>query len=258
MQNKLICLNKNDQFIRQFSQGSNLPLQDLDVIPDDPIIFRGILKKDLIKERLATGKTFYYMDSGYVGNYPYRENPEGKKLYFRIVKNGLQHDKIIDRPDDRWRKLNFSIESWKSGDHILLVLPSEKPCKFYDIDLDSWTRDTINTLKTYTDRPIKVRQKQSRKNRIENTIYQDLNGAHAMVTFNSIAAVESVLYGIPAFTLAPTAADPVCDKDLSLIETPTYCSDDKRYLWACHLAYGQYHIREIKNGNAYRMLNENS
>lgn len=256
MQNKLICLNKNDHFIRQFAQGSNLPLQDLDVIPDDPIIFRGILKKELIKERLATGKTFYYMDSGYVGNYPYSENPEGKKLYFRIVKNGLQHDKIIDRPDDRWRKLKFPIEPWKSGDHILLVLPSEKPCKFYDIDLDSWITETINTLKTYTDRPIKIRHKQPRNNRLQHTIYEDLNGAHAMVTFNSIAAVESVLYGIPAFTLAPTAADPVCDKELSLIETPTQYSDEKRYRWACHIAYGQYHIREIKSGKAYEMLNE--
>jgi hypothetical protein len=256
MLNKLICLNKNDRFIRQFAQGANLPLQDLDVIPDDPILFRGILKKDIIKDRLANGKLFYYMDSGYVGNYPYSRNFDGKKLYFRIVKNALQHSEIIDRPDDRWKKLKYPIEPWKSGDHILLVLPSEKPCKFYDIELDSWTTSTINTLKTYTDRPIKIRYKQPRNIRKVNTIYDDLKGAHAMVTFNSIAAVESILYGIPAFTLAPTAADPVCDKDLSQIETPTRCNDNKRYQWACHIAYGQFHIREIRSGKAYEMLNE--
>jgi len=74
------------------------------------------------------------------------------------------------------------------------------------------------------------------------------------VTYQSIAAVESVLYGVPAFTLAPTAADPVCDKDLSLIEHPTVQDNDKIYKWACHLAYGQFHIDELKNRTAYRLL----
>ena len=56
--------------------------------------------------------------------------------------------------------------------------------------------------------------------------------------------------------MAPTAADPVCDKDLSLIENPTVQDKDKIYKWACHLAYGQFHINEMKTGEAWRMLNE--
>ena len=126
--------------------------------------------------------------------------------------------------------------------------------QFYGIDKDRWIADTIAQIKLYTDRPIVVRDKAPRPQRITRTIFEDLNNCHAMVTYQSIAAIESVLYGVPAFTLAPTAADPVCDKDISLIENPTLQDMDKIYKWACHLAYGQFHIDELKNGNAYRIL----
>ena len=76
---------------------------------------------------------------------------------------------------------------------------------------------------------------------------------------DSVFKLESVISGVPAFTLAPTAADPVCDKDLRKLENPTLQHKDKLHAWAHHLAYGQFHISEIKNGTAYRILmNESS
>jgi hypothetical protein len=213
-------------------------------------------KRKLIRECQEKNHTFYYMDSGYVGNYKSTANPHGWKLYHRIVKNDVQHNKIIDRPDDRWRKLDYPIFKRKQGNHILLVTPSEKPCKFYGIDRDSWVNETVAEIKKHTDRPIVIRDKAVRQQRITKTIFEDLENCHALVTYQSIAAIESVLYGVPAFTLAPTAADTVCDKDLILIETPTQQDKDKIYKWACHLAYGQFHIDEFKNGIAWRLLNE--
>ena len=254
----MICLSKNlnDQYVNKFAEGSNLPIQDYnDPIPDGPIMIRSIMKRDLIQERWKTGKPFYYMDSGYFGNFKSPLNPQGLKFYHRIVYNNLQHDKIIDRPADRWRSFGIDIKVPRSGGkHILLVLPSEKPCKFYDIDLDEWTEQTIHEIKRHTDRPIKIRQKASRTQRLKNTIYTDLKNCHAMVTYQSIAAVESVIAGVPAFTLAPTAADPVCDKDLSKIENPSIQHKDKLHAWAHHLAYGQFHTKEFTDGHAYRQL----
>jgi len=255
--NNMICLSKNlnDEYVNMFAQGANLPVQDYDTdFGNDPILIRSMGKKRLIHDCWESSHTFYYMDSGYVGNYRSRSNPYGRKLWHRIVKNDVQHSEIIDRPNDRWRKLNYPIHKRKQGSHILLVTPSEKPCKFYGIDRDAWIADTVAEIKKYTNRTIVVRNKAIRQQRIDNTIFEDLANCHALVTYQSIAAVESVLYGVPAFTLAPTAADPVCDKDLSLIEYPSQQDEDKVYKWACHLAYGQYHIDELKDGTAYRML----
>jgi len=253
----MICLSKNltDEYINMFAQGANLPIQDYNNdFGHEDILIRSMGKRKLIKWCWENKHTFYYMDSGYVGNYRSKTNPYGWKLWHRIVKNDVQHKEIIDRPDDRWKRLDYPIENRKQGRHILLVTPSEKPCKFYGIDKDMWIMNTITEIKKYTDRPIVVRDKAPRTQRIVKTIFDDLKDAHATVTYQSIAAVESILYGVPAFTLAPTAADPVCDKDLSLIEDPTVHDKDKIYKWACHLAYGQFHVDEFKNGTAYRIL----
>lgn len=253
----MICLSKNltDEYVNMFGKGSKLPIEDYTYdFGNKPILIRSMGKRKLIKQCWENNHTFYYMDSGYVGNYKSKSNPHGWKLWHRIVKNNIQHTEIIDRPDDRWKRLDYPIENRKQGKHILLVTPSEKPCKFYGINKDNWVQDTLTEIKKYTDRSVVIRDKAPRQQRITRTIFEDLYDCHALVTYQSIAAVESVLYGVPAFTLAPTAADPVCDKDLSLIEHPTQQDQDKIYKWACHLAYGQFHIDELKNGTAYRLL----
>lgn len=253
----MICLSKNltDQYVNMFAKGADLPLQDYQTeFGNDSILIRSMSKRKLIKWCWKNNHTFYFMDSGYVGNYSSDDNPHAWKLWHRIVKNDVQHDTIIERPDDRWKKLNYPIHNRKSGKHILLVTPSEKPCKFYGISRQFWIDETIRLIRKYTDRPIKVREKSPRTTRVLSTIFSDLEDCHAMITYQSVAAVESVLYGVPAFALAPTAANPVCDHDLALIETPTIQDADKIHKWAHHLAYGQFHVEELKNGNAYRIL----
>jgi len=253
----MICLSKNltDEYINMFAKGANLPIEDYEFdFKKEPIMIRSMGKKKLIHWCWENNHKFYYMDSGYIGNYKSQSNPHGWKFWHRIVKNDVQHNKIIDRPDDRWKRLDYPIEKRKQGKHILLVTPSEKPCKFYGINKDNWINETIAEIKKHTDRPIIVRDKAPRQERITKTIFEDLNNCHALVTYQSIAAVESVLYGVPAFTLAPTAADPVANKDLTKIENPEFADNDTVNKWAHHLAYGQFHISEMKNGTAYNIL----
>ena len=213
-------MGEGNGVLELFSDGSNGEVIrgefDFDAEPHIPIAFRGIQKKKLIHKCWDTKRLFYFMDTGYFANYATPSNPKAFKRWHRIVKNNVQHlGKVEDRPSDRWERLQreFPKLQWpgwkKNGRSILIVTPSDKPCKFYDINAEQWLENTISTLKQYTDRPIVVRNKP--ETRIERaqyyTIYDQMDeDVFALVTFNSNAATESIFHGIPAFVLAPTHA----------------------------------------------------
>jgi hypothetical protein len=263
----MIFLSKDgqDPYINSFASGCGYKSISTDDFvyenSNDPIVLRGILKHKIMKQCWDDHRTFYYVDTGYFGNEKTQSNPSGWKYWHRIVKNNLQHGEIISRPDDRFRKFNKKFTAWKkTGSKILIAAPDEKPCKFYGTTQEQWIENTVAEIKKHTDRPIEVRQRAPKRiDRIlTNTLQQALDDdVFALVTFNSVAAIESVFHGIPAFTLAPAnAASPVALQDLSQIENPYYADQDKLYAWACHLAYGQFHVSELKNGSALSMLKE--
>lgn len=251
----MIFLSKDgqDEYINRFAQGcGTVAVSDFDYKKtQDPIVLRGILKHKLMKRCWRDQRDFYYMDTGYFGNGRW-------KTWHRIVKNNLQHGDIVPRPSDRWERIKKKFQPWQSGSKIVIAAPDEKPCKFYNVELQDWIDQTVATLKQHTDRPIVIRQRaRLRIDRIQNdTLEQALVDAHALVTFNSVAAVEAVFLGVPVFTLAPNAAAPVGSQDLSLIENPYRPNQDKLHAWACHLAYGQFHNDELSNGIAARILFE--
>jgi hypothetical protein len=261
----MIFLSKGgeDPYINDFAKGCGAsPVSTDDFIYEDsvePIVLRGILKKKIIRQCWKDNRDFFYMDTGYFGNEVSKQNPNGWKYYHRIVKNNLQHERIINRPSDRFARFGKKINPWKtSGTKILIACPDEKPCKFYDEDLDAWLEHTISKIKSNTDRPIEIRKRE--KNRMKRTVEKPFlealnDDVFALVTYNSNAAVESIFHGIPAFVTAPVhAAKPVCRTDLKKIETPYYADNDLRHAWACHLAYGQFHINEIRSGIAKELM----
>jgi hypothetical protein len=263
----MIFLSKdgNDDFINQFAKGCNASVVSTDDFiyesSTDAIVLRGILKYKIMKQCWKDGRTFYYMDTGYFGNERTVKNPNGWKFWHRIVKNDLQHGNIVPRPDDRFKKFNKTFTPWKKdGRKILVAAPDEKPCKFYGVTKDQWLIDTVAKIKEYTDRPVEIRERAAKRiDRIANDTLQNAldNDVFALVTFNSVAAIESVFYGIPAFTMAPAnAASPVALQDLSKINEPYYPDSDKLYAWGCHLAYGQFHTSEMASGHAKELLEE--
>lgn len=260
-----IFLNKNncDEYIEMFAAGSGVAPTCLETWRYEdstaPLIIRGIMKHKIIKRCWQDHRQFYYMDSGYLGNRPNKKNPGGWKHWHRIVPNDLQHGSVIDRPADRFNQLNIKINSKQTGGRdILLVAPDEKPCVFYGTTLEEWMHNTLSQLKQYTDRPIRVRERPVSRMDRKTQVAQDwLTDVHAVVTFNSTAATECVLAGVPVFVTAPAnAACPMSNLDLCNIEKPWFPDSDQIYKWACHLAYGQFHIDELANGAAAAILKE--
>lgn len=260
-----IFLNKNnsDEYIHMFARGCGVDATCLETWnyedSTDPLVLRGIMKHKIIKRCWEDKRPFYYMDTGYFGNRPGPSNPNGWKFWHRVVPNNLQHDTVIARPADRWQRLRIKMRPKQNHSrNILLVAPDEKPCSFYNTTLDQWMSNTIETLKKYTDRPIVVRERPaSRWDRKTQKAEDWLMDVHAVVTFNSSAATESILAGVPVFINAPcNAAKPVSNLDFSKIEAPWFPTDDERHAWACHLAYGQFHTTELADGTAQRILQE--
>ena len=224
-----------------------------------PVAFRSMVNRKVVKACEEQGRKFYYIDTGYLGN------RQKRKVYHRVVVNGMQHSNFKEVPDDRFEYLinnegltYLRFPGWKKkGGPILLVTPSEKPCKFYGITRDQWVEDTMHTIRQNTDRAIIVRDKGLRRDRVGNgALYNQLDDddIFAVVTYNSIAATEAIGYGVPAFTGAPGIADMLCEKDLTKIETPKYADTQLVNKWQHWIAYCQYTTFEMAHGKALKLI----
>lgn len=231
-----------------------------------PLVVRGVIKKDHVNRCIETGRDFYYIDTGYLGNFISPGNPGGKKIWHRVVKNENQHSKIRTVPTDRWEKLleqdpSLDWKGWKNyNKKILLVMPNPKACRYYGIDYDTWVKETTAKIEKYSNLPIEVRIKGSRSARIkEYTIYDALDsGTYATVTMNSMAAMESVVHGIPAFVSVPCAASPLASTKIKNLSNPFKPNEKVIQQQCASLAYGQFTIEEIENGTAYELTEKYS
>lgn len=232
----------------------------------DPILVRGITTGSYIKHAANNNRDFYFIETGYLGNYRSENNQTGRKVFHRIEKNAMQQRRFLDVPDDRWQALcqfnpELNYRGWrnKPGSKILLIMSTEKPFEFYGHDKDEWVANTIATIKAHSDRPIVIKDKPGRSERTTTAnIYDALeDDIFAVVTYNSIAAIEAIQAGIPSFSMAPTAASHITTNDLSLIDHPPLVDEDIVYKWLSSLAYGQFSIDEIVTGRAWELVQEN-
>jgi len=110
----------------------------------------------------------------------------------------------------------------------------------------NWSKRTANLLRTKTDRPIVIRDKESKL-----SLYDELKDAHCLVAHGSIAAVEAVVMGTPVFVDKESAAALVGRIGFDDLENPVY---PERQQWLNSLAYHQWNETELIDGTLWKMI----
>ena len=245
-----------DPYLRSFITGSGGQLSTWEKHSNEmtPVVLRGVVRRKEMTACRAAGRDFYYIDTGYFGNVR-------KKTYHRITRNDVQNiGPIIDRPGDRLAATGVQGRKFRGGTNILIAPPSQKLLNLYDIVLEDWLESVQTEIRAHTDRPIVIRTKQGRSARVttdtmEMALDQDV---HCLVTYSSIAAGEALLLGKPAITLGPNAAAALCSQSLDAINDPYVPTLDEVHAWARHMAYCQFTEAEMRDGTAWRILNEHA
>jgi hypothetical protein len=221
----------------------------LDKLPTDIIPIVGCQPEStpLIEKWRKSGRTWIYWDRGYCRRVFATWLPRGDNGgYYRWHINSFQLGRVGKFPDDRWKSMRTELRPWsRNGKHIVIAAPTRTYARFHRCE--GWIADTIDALARVTDRQLVIRDKESKR-----PLQTDLQGAHALVTHGSIAAVEAVILGCPAFVHADSAASLMGSTDLSMIEKPKY---PDRQAWLNALCYSQFNESELVDGTLWRLIN---
>lgn len=183
----------------------------------------------VIEQARIAGDPWFYVDHGYFK----RGHTDG---YYRVTFRGHQKAVIEDRPADRWDALKSPLWKTPKGPDVVMVPPTPNVQGTFG---PYWPPD-LNTS-----RAVLVSKKNGKP------WFEKFKSAHMLVTYNSIAAVEAVMRGVPVMTFGESAAQVFSSPS---VEDPFVPDEASRARWAHSLAYGQFTINEMQDGTAWRVL----
>ena len=208
----------------------------------------------MVKKLEARKHNYWFTDTPYFGRFD-NNNLKPDNHYWRICRNKIHASYIKMCKSDRFDKFGIKIKAPNFKGSYVLVCPSSSGIHDY-LDRPNWTKETVEQIKRYTDRPIRLRHKprgRGTSGPSEATIplSEDLKDAWCVVTSCSIVAVEAQCMGIPVICDEKSFAKEVGGQELADIENPFFvgCED-----WLYSLAYQQFTPEEIANGKAVEIL----
>ena len=244
-----------DPYVLGFSIGCNGTYHRTDTFNSfvkEPCLFRGMGKSPQIKQCIENNIDWYYIDTGYLGNDKF-------KTWHRISKNNFQVQRIMDIKDSqlvpeditRFEKNFGTIKpgARSFGNKILIAPPSQKVFNHFGGEAEKYTNKLVEKIKKLTDREIEIRHKAGRSERLGFSVQDQLRTGeyHCVVTFNSIASIESVLVGMPAIVLGPNAGECLSETKLENIEEPYYPDFDKIRNHIFYLSCCQFTSEEMQS-----------
>jgi len=222
----------------------------------NPVAVVGTLRgaEEVIWECQKRLHPFYYMDHAYFGaTRNYEPGPNG--MLYRLIKNQMQlnYTLELEKEDLKRIKKYKPIDRkpfTKSGEHIILCPPTEAITRLYKIENEKvWTENKITEIKKYTDRKVIVRNKTTKI-----PLEDQLKNAYCMVSYQSTAAIQAILNGVPSFCSEVSAARELSELELENIDSPHYPDDDLVNQWIEGLLACQFSMEEIKSGEAVSIV----
>jgi len=219
-----------------------------------PMVYSGISKTAAKTQAEKHGLDYWNIDTGYLGNRRF-------KTWFRITKNGFQVTiPIQSRPNDRLKRLQVDRTQFRRGNKIMIIPIDGKVSGAYKIpDPDTWLQQTIDTIKTHTDREIVVRHRPvSREVRVTSDLFVDAlqNDVNAVVVWASNCGVEAATHGIPVVSQGPSACTQISGR-MEQIDNLPAIDTEVQEMWLRWLSYNQFSNPEAESGIAWRILQEN-
>lgn len=234
------------------------------VLRDGPVAMFGEHSwwKTLAKVR-AEGRTWYYGDHAYFG----------RNHYYRITKNALQvsgtdFDKNPEANAARLAEVSAYVKKhkitdgiqiyekpqWNPDGFILVCPPTTWLSERSGFTQQEWIDQTVATLKTVTDRPLKIREKPKGPNRNPAPLLAAMKGARCAVTYTSNVATEVMLGGFPCITTGPHPANVFGNTSLYDVAKPYLPSPATLRSWAGWLCRNQWTAAEIQRGDAWKVI----
>ena len=236
---------------------------------------------------LHSGRPYLVMESNIFRKNSFPPDIPSKAYYrlgwFHFLRQGNFNNQ--DCPSDRWRILqdtqNLEVRPWKNQDgYVLLALqkPGDSTLNSLYENFDTyqdWIAYAIDLIRKFTDSDIVIRPHYTVTKidvnkfvapRVkistrwqDRTIYeggdglqQDLDGARAVVSYNSNCLVESTLAGVPSFPLSDESVVWDISNRIQDLNRPKL--DIDRNQWLYNAAYMVWTLDEINQGAAWNHL----
>lgn len=248
---------KKDKWVGPFVEflgGRMASMEEIYANTTVPMAFSGISKSAALSQARKHNLDWWYIDTGYMGNYI-------DKIWFRITKNSHQNVYAIQQRDNqRLKRLRIDRSQYQRGSKILIVPPDAKVCSCYNLpEPDQWIKDTTNLIKQYTDRPVEIRHRPaSRQSRVQTDTFANAlqNDVNAVVVWTSNCGTEAVQHGIPVVSLGPSSVTQL-SQSIEQIDNLTDLAHDRVEELLRWLSYNQFTLAEMRNGIAWQILQEN-
>lgn len=244
-----------------FAEGLKRHGWHVDMMPEpapgnsDLLVLWGTRRQAAIQQHLREGGEVCILERGYIGDrFAWTSVSFGGQLNGRADFRGVRND-----PARFERHFGSLMRPWRRKEGYALLIgqvPGDMSLAGVNGSLDGWYAEAAAALADrgyevrFRPHPVAVQRGKrfaapSGASVIGGTLEQALSGAALVITFNSNAAVESVLAGVPTVAMdRGSMAWPVAARTIEEV-TPG------RSEWAARLAWKQWTLDEIATGECW-------